>query len=300
MSKQITSLYIIALILSLITCTLAFKTTNKKITNLKVNHDSHSSKHENKHKHHLYNYVDQTSKGGWKGFCSGKSQSPIDIPSDYEFNTSDYIKIISTKYPKVDGLKMNENQHITLPENYGELMVRKNGILYRYVLADVHFHIKSEHTFDRKNYDLEIHMVHKKDLNYLSKNGITQPEDEKKNLLLVVGTLFKAKPFATNYGLDFGLDSKEPEIIKNLDLTNFANPHFGYYHYIGGLTTPSCNEIVNWIVNSDVQTIDLEQKSAFYKYKEKSYPMPVGNNRLTQKLNGRIIYKVAPSGLKDE
>jgi carbonic anhydrase len=198
--------------------------------------------------------------------CNGLRNSPIDFPQNYNYNTTNYFKIISTNYKLFNGMKMmiiNNESHainVTSPD-MGELFVRKNGITYRYILSGVHFHINSEHTFNGKPYQNELHMVHKKDLDYLAKNNITDTDEDKVNKFLVVGTWFEVAPSdIKNPDFEkFGISSGTPDTINNLNLTVFSRPDQSYYHYIGGLTTPTCDEVVNWVVNTNPVKISAEQ-----------------------------------------
>lgn len=256
--------------------------------------------------HKLVNYKDQSPNGWPAKSCAGERNSPIDIPTKtYKFDTSPHLEIISSNYPTINGLTMeiehNEKYHIKIPtETYiGELMVKKNGILYRYLLIDVNFHYRSEHTFDGQHADVELHMVHSKDLKYLADNHIKQPADEAVNTHLVVATLFNFDgKIVNNEKFEFGLDelTYKPTPIKNLELKNFSSPKLAYYHYIGGLTTPNCDEVVNWVVNSEVLKISESQVSGIYMWIGHLYPD--GNERKTQPLNGRIIYKHVPKTSK--
>jgi carbonic anhydrase len=242
----------------------------------------------------LINYRDQAA---WPAIsCKGQRNSPIDFPANLKYDTSNSFEILSTNYPKINGLKMEikneEVHHIAIPANFGELFVRKNGIKYRYFLKDAHFHIKSEHTFNGRHFDSELHMVHQKDLDYLAKNNIIQPKDEAVNQFLVVGTLFVANGLRDNPDFEyFGISSGSPQTINNLDLGKFSRPDQSYYHYIGGLTTPNCDEIVNWVVNTKPVTISKRQIDGLTKWISKLYPLPYGKSRKVQKLNGRIIYR---------
>lgn len=57
------------------------------------------------------------------------------------------------------------------------------------------------------------------------------------------------------------------------------------YYYLGSLTTPTCDEVVNWIVRKDVQPMTNAEYLLFTS-KE------INNYRLTQPLNGRNVTSV--------
>lgn len=235
------------------------------------------------------------SEKGWGTTCSnGVRNSPINFPANYAYNTSDYFEIISTDYKNINSLKFEitgqKSYHITnLTSDYGTLFARKNGILYKYTLLDVHFHVLSEHTVDGKSSAMEMHMVHSKDVGYLAANNITDTDEDKVNKYLVVGTMFD--PDSETDNADFNrFQIGTGSNIDNLDLKKFSRVDQPYYHYIGGLTTPTCDEVVNWVVNINPVKISNKQNLAMKNWINGLYPN--GNARNVQNLNGRTIYKV--------
>ena len=75
------------------------------------------------------------------------------------------------------------------------------------------------------------------------------------------------------------------QLIKSLDLSKF-------YHYEGSLTTPPCTEGLNWFVMHDTQPISADQVDAFTKMwaGNPDFSKGSGNYRVTQPLNGRVVY----------
>lgn len=237
--------------------------------------------------------LDYTEKD-WPATCKGKRNSPIDFPSNFNYNTGNYFEILRTEYKPINDLKFQEvkmhKYHIAnLTSGYGTLYAKKNGIEYKYDLIDVHFHILSEHTFGGKAGDFELHMVHQKDLAYLAAKNITDTEEDKVNKNLVVGTLFKADASSDNADFEkFKINTNAN--LKDLNLKTYSRPDQSYYHYIGGLTTPACDEVVNWVVNTNMVSVSARQNTEMRKWITALYPN--GNARMVQDLNGRTIYRV--------
>lgn len=240
------------------------------------------------------------SEKDWPSSCKGRRNSPINFPYNYIYDTSNYFEILSTQYNAISGLRFEEvdkkKYHIVNLNNnyYGYLLARKNGITYKYNLIDVHFHVLSEHTFNGKSSDFELHMVHQKDLQYLKDNNITDTDEDKVNKYLVVGTLFDAEGDEDNENFNKFKIGKN-EAMQGVNMQIYSNPDLPYYYYIGGLTTPACDEVVNWVVNSIPVKVSKRQNTEMRNWVTKLYPD--GNARKVQFLNGRTIYKVDKKGL---
>lgn len=237
--------------------------------------------------------VDFENEKGWAGDCiAGKEQSPIDFPTNYAYNTTEHFRIRTTQYPiqndkafkvanqKTYGLEGMGNG------NDGHLMVEKDGVTYKYNLINVHFHFLSEHTFGGKATGFEMHMVHQKDVPYLTANKIE--DKDTRNQYLVVGTLFDAEGDKDNEQfakLNIGKGN-----VSNLDFKYYSHPDISYYHYHGGLTTPNCNMVVNWVVNQKVEKVSKAQQDAVLNWIKELYPK--GNTRRVQPLYNRTIYRI--------
>jgi carbonic anhydrase len=106
----------------------------------------------------------------------------------------------------------------------------------RYELLQFHFHHPSEHLLAGKNFDMEVHFVHK------ASNGA----------IAVTGAFIR--PGAVNAPLKALFDAMpakegpEARIDGLIDLAAVLPKTGGYYRYMGSLTTPPCSEGLTWTV----------------------------------------------------
>lgn len=151
----------------------------------------------------------------------------------------------------------------------------------------LHFHAPSEHTFNGKHFDLEMHIVN---------------ANSDKSQLSVIGILFDVEhggnqsnwfiedvlQNATNLNSPNKFNASTLDVKKYVDSIEKKN----MYHYDGSLTTPGCAEIVEWIVLDSLQNISPQQLATFTKKwaDDYSYARGYGNARVTQPLHGRTIY----------
>lgn len=237
------------------------------------------------------------SEKDWPSLCStGLRQSPIDFASSINYNvTSNYINIVSVNYSNISNTSfvlLHENKYFLNVSNYNNsIVVSKNGFVYKYNLADVHFHAAAEHTINGQFFDFEMHLVHAKDQSVFNSSypNITDPDAQ--NAYLVLGTLFKANnSVSSNNSLIQSFNLADRSNVTNLDLTSIANVNRPFYHYLGSLTTPACSEFVNWVLFNDIQTISTAQFKEINNWVHQTYPN--GDGRSTKPLNNRIIYSV--------
>jgi len=235
------------------------------------------------------------SEKDWADTCKyGRRNSPVDIPdftSEVFVNSTDYIRIVSSNYSLISNTSWQVYHDykfmMPIPAYVGDLYVFKNGTKYKYTLADIHLHVVSEHTIKEEIFDLEVHMVHKKDTDWLAAQGVTDDPD-KQQIYLVVGTLFKAKgnvphPLIETFNFPTGM-------INNLDLNPYSDRNKNFFHYLGGLTTPPCVEVVNWVLMEKVEYMSINQFKVLNDWVRQYYPQFQGNGRVPRPLNGRTVY----------
>lgn len=217
--------------------------------------------YEGEHGPEHWGDVDAASK-----VCSvGSQQSPLDIGETVNAK----LPPLKIKWGKSADTIVN-NGH-TIQVNFAEGSSVTVGS-DKYALLQVHFHRPSEHLIGGKNFPMEAHFVHRSAAGSLA----------------VVGVLMAAgKPNAAFSKIVATMPSKEGPAVK---ADAAINPNAllpvrrNYYRYSGSLTTPPCNEIVNWLLLTDPIHVAEADIAAFAKL----YPM---NARPAQKPNRRFVLR---------
>ncbi|TMW57932.1 hypothetical protein Poli38472_013406 [Pythium oligandrum] len=211
--------------------------------------------------------------------CSGSRQSPIDIKQN---------SLIKFPAPLTFAGECSEYHLKQLYESYkaevvnGSCTVTSKGKSYKF--AQVHFHAPSEHTLHGKPLDGEVHFVH-------------QATDGK---ILVVGLFLSKVSGATTdpYVAKFwqALGKVTPTTPVDVALGGYAplvilNERKGHaFNYPGSLTTPGCNETVEWWVLEHALPVAPADFASFQKSLTRIGAAANGTNaRPTQALNGRIV-----------
>lgn len=178
----------------------------------------------------------------WEG------QSPIDINEQNVVSSPLTEKIQFFYQPETVVLTNTYNSQGSTPKEWATLKgkpasgpafnsyVEVNG--EKYVLAQFHFHAKSEHTINGVQSPMEVHLVHLR----LHDNGTPYCIGEPQSLL-VLGALIDEGPGRKLYGRIFNLtdlpqDSSQPN--KTIEGFNLARmlPRGASYRYHGSLTAP--------------------------------------------------------------
>ncbi|XP_058771170.1 alpha carbonic anhydrase 7-like [Vicia villosa] len=217
----------------------------------------------------------------WASCKNGRMQSPIDL-------SNHRVKIV----PKLGKLKKNyKPQNATIKNRGHDIQVKWEGDAgsiningTEFFLHQAHWHSPSEHTINKRRYDVELHLVHES----LKING--------KSKIAVVGILYK-------YGRRDSILTKLSKYIKalvdtdeemNIGVINPSKIKFGgkrYYRYMGSLTVPPCTEGVIWTINKKIRRVSRAQvkllREAVHDHAEK-------NARPLQLLNRREIQLYGP------
>jgi carbonic anhydrase len=102
------------------------------------------------------------------------------------------------------------------------------------------------------------------------------------------------EPIITGLSSITGYGDSTP--FSTFDLNALISPAIGgrYATYEGGLTTPTCNEVVRWINMEDPLEISSDQLAAFRTLLDKNGNSIVNNFRSPQDLGGRTVRVINP------
>ena len=228
--------------------------------------------------------LDYKAQTTWEGDCQLDSiHAQINIDENEVVEDNSKFSFESINYETIESTSVtyqNEFSISTPTLDNGNITVKINGTTFTYKLLNIHFHLKSEHTINGENYDMEMHIVHEN----------TNKED-KNNLYMVIAYIFEIddddeeNSFINSIGFNTGEEVKNvnvKDIVKNEDV----------YYYKGFVTSPHCAEEVNWVVIDDIKSMSQKQFDKFEEYfKKLNSNYGDGNNRKTFDLNGRKVYK---------
>jgi len=235
--------------------------------------------------------------------CQGNRQSPIDLRPTQEDTALPLQTAFYDNLPKEAHLVNNgHTAKLTTHHTSGAIPTMMGGGLpAKYAFAQVHFHWGSndeqgsEHLVDGKAFPLEMHLVHYK----ASLGNITAAlEEGAPDSLAVLGFFFQVgdspNPGLTELIARFSevreagakiLDAPKinlNSLLHQADLSSF-------YRYEGGLTTPTCNQIVQWTVVKRPLMINEEQLEAFRQLEDSEGHKIVDNFRPVQSSIGRKV-----------
>lgn len=219
-----------------------------------------------------WSYTGRTGPAHWADLSDeyrlakfGRHQSPIDISDAIERD----LTAIEFSY-RPASVNLVYNGH-TIEELVGQASsIEVDG--KKYSLQQFHFHSPSEHTFNGRPAEMEMHLVHQ------SADGD----------LAVVGVMINARAETENAAfapiwdyLPNEANRKRTEQV-TVDAESLLPANREYFRYMGSLTTPPCTEDVLWLVlRSPVELSEMQI--------EEFRSVLRGNNRPVQALNGRAV-----------
>lgn len=193
----------------------------------------------------------------------GQAQSPIDLTGAVEADLANpvfnygmsNIHIVNNGY--TIQVNVDPGSHLDLDgEKYG--------------LLQFHMHAPAEHTIEGKQFQAEMHFVHR---NVDGDIAIVA-------VMIRKGT--KNEAYANAMKLVPADVDMEIEIEDPAQLATLLPESRTSYRYDGSLTTPPCTEGVKWIVMTEPVGLSIAQLQPFLELLE-------GNNRPQQAIGGRTI-----------
>ncbi|NWK68978.1 carbonic anhydrase family protein [Bacillus paramycoides] len=204
----------------------------------------------------------------YKMCLNGQEQSPIDIKTEqikqkgdnnhFRINYQPISFSIKNNGHSIEGKANGSDDYLTLGED-------------RYSLKQFHFHTPSEHQFERKHADMELHLVHQNEKNQLAVIGIMIEEGQKNE---VFAEMWENLPNSKN---------TQGDVQHTINIQQLLPSDHSSFRYMGSLTTPPCTEGVQWIVMKQKIEMSKEQIEAFRTL----FPT---NNRPVQPINGREVF----------
>jgi len=265
-----------------------------------------------------WNYALEDSHGpnNWNRIfptCDGENQSPIDIPRTGLPIVTDYAPLKLEHYDlaplKATIINNGHTAKMTMVPVSGEMtpMMSGGGLGHSYKFAQVHFHWGedeskgSEHLKSSSSFPMEMHLVHYKATHADIGEALAEGAHDS---LAVLGVFFSVDtPSQVNMpSMDLLAASLEKVTEKN-SVTEMEETFpisdlipkdlSGFYRYNGSLTTPSCNEIVQWTVLKKPVFIKLAHLIPFRKLLNTDDQPLVDNFRPVQPIGSRTIYDVS-------
>jgi carbonic anhydrase len=227
--------------------------------------------------HHHWSYDESTGPEKWGELgeanlvcVNGNEQSPINLEHSLVIEDTDYEGHQIDYEPTTFALQ-NNGYTVQADATIETSRIVVEGEEYK--LAQFHFHTPSEHQFNGKHFDMELHLVHKNKNDELAVIGLMIKAGEENEIL---APLWDALPSEK---------TKEENAQKYLiDLEALLPQNQTSFHYDGSLTTPPCTEEVDWIIFEQPIEMSEEQVQAFKGIFSE-------NNRPVQPLNEREIIK---------
>ncbi|XP_015790795.1 carbonic anhydrase 2 [Tetranychus urticae] len=252
-----------------------------------------------------FTYTDQKEWLTFNGSqCGNDRQSPINLDSSLatideslHLNFNSYDNLLEAGQGSVHSTGHNLRLDFKTQYTYSVTGSAVEGHLMELYQLHLHWGINSmsgsEHAIDGERFAAEVHFVH---LNAAYK-GFGEKALEHEDALTVIGVI--AKNGDPNPGLDILLEAMQSNSsnIKYDTKNQFSLRYFlpgntkSFFKYFGSLTTPNCQEAVNWIVMKDFITVSNDQIDRLRSLVDEHGDEMKTVVRDVQPLKGRTIYQ---------
>lgn len=204
--------------------------------------------------------------------CNGDAQSPIDVSTTGAVRSS--LPPLAPEYGPTD-LKVVNDGHTVEAEVVTVGPKLKVGE-ETYELIRFHWHTPSEHWLDGELFPMELHMVH---------------GGEHGNLVL--GLLIEAGQANAELEKIWRYLPREPgghANVRGFEIAELLpDPPLRSYRYPGSLTTPGCDQGIQWVLLAEPVEMSEAQIATFRELFFGNERFPVGNARPLQPRNGREV-----------
>lgn len=219
--------------------------------------------------------------------CAGQRQSPIDIQvkSRCASDAREEVLSFAGACPKYK-LKQLYDAHKIESVN-GTCTVTAKGKPYAF--AQAHFHAPAEHTVDGKVHDGEVHFVHMGDDGAVVVGLFLQKQADDINT-----TTITTDPYMASFWKAIAAVTKDKPVAITLDsffpLLRARMRTGKIFNYLGSLTNPTCDEIVEWYVLEKPLVVSAVDFDALLPALTTIEASDDGKNaRPTQPLHGRTV-----------
>ncbi len=201
----------------------------------------------------------------------GDAQSPIDVATAGARREPLDLPVPHYGQTALTAINNGHSVQADVPAGAGEISV--GGATYR--LDQFHWHAPSEHWIAGKRYPMEIHLVHR------GEAGV-----------LVVGALVvegRANPEIEKIWRSFPEKPNDQVKVSDFDLSKLLPADLHSYRYPGSLTTPGCDQGVQWVVLARPVEMSRQQIERFRSVFFGTERFPAGNARPVQPLGDRTV-----------
>ncbi|NXT35678.1 CAH9 anhydrase, partial [Pelecanoides urinatrix] len=231
--------------------------------------------------------------------CTGTMQSPINIDTAKTIFSPQLrpIQLSGYSLPANEKLKLRNNGHTVLLE-LPESLAITGGYAQQYRAVQLHLHWGtrsrpgSEHTVNGRRFAAEIHVVH-----YNTKYDSFKEAMVHQDGLAVLGAFLEVGPRENPYYQEilehlYKIRNEGEEVsVPGFNIAGLLPANLKlYFHYSGSLTTPSCYQMVKWMVFNQTMLLSHDQISMLAMSLRNDDSKPLENNyRLVQDLHGRRV-----------
>ncbi|KAJ0399161.1 hypothetical protein P43SY_007310 [Pythium insidiosum] len=214
--------------------------------------------------------------------CDGKRQSPVDITVKSVCDDGERQSPLAFSGECAAYKVQQVHDTFKAESANGACQVAVKGKPYSFL--QLHFHMPSEHTLNGKAMDAEVHFVHKAADGGLAVVGLFLEKDATAETDPFIASFWKqVESASTNATLNATLPSFHPAVR-----TSAGAGHL--FNYPGSLTTPTCDEIVDWWVIEKPLKVSAAGMDKLRPFMERIKAADRGTNaRPVQPLNGRQI-----------